>query len=129
MQEFEIVEKVFTLTLDNASENSVAVRDLRSLLKLNCDGIFFHGKCVCHILNLMVQNGLQYIKLLIEKIRSIILHLSGSEKRCKVFNTFCKRNNISYKKIPLDVPHRWNSTYLMLDVALDYRIPLNEYIN
>ena len=77
----------------------------------------------------MVQNGLQYIKLLIEKIRYTILHIYGSEKRSKVFNTFCKRNNMSYKKIPLNVPHRWNSTYLMLDVALDYRIPLNEYIS
>ena len=38
MQEFKIVEKVFTLTLDNAYENSIAARDLRSLLKLNCDG-------------------------------------------------------------------------------------------
>ena len=24
--------------------------------------------------------------------------------------------------------HRWNSTYLMLDIALDYKILLNEYI-
>ena len=77
----------------------------------------------------MVQNGLQYIKPLIEKIRSTILHLSSSEKRSKVFNTFCKRNNMSYKKIPLDVPHRWNSTYLILDIVLDYRILLNEYIS
>ena len=129
LQEFKIVDKVFTLTLDNASENTVAARDLKSILKLNCDGSFFHGRCVCHILNIIVQNGLQYIKLLIDKIRSTVLHLSGSEKRAKIFYTFCKRYNMKYKKILLDVPHRWNSTYLMLDVALDYRIPLNEYIS
>ena len=123
------VEKVFTLTLYNASKNFVAARDLRSLLKLNCEGKFFHGRCVCHILNPMVQNGLQYIKPLIEKNRSTIFYLSCSEKRSKVFNTFCKRNNMSYKKIPLDILHRCNSTYLMLDVVLDYRIPLNKYIS
>ena len=94
LQEFKILEKIFTLTLDNASENNIATRDIRSLLKLNCDEIFFHGRCVCHILNLMVQNGLQYIKPLIENIRSTNLHLSGSEKRYKVYNTFCKRNNV-----------------------------------
>ena len=81
MQEFKILEKVFTLTLDNAYENNVAAKYLKSILKLNCDGRFFHGRCVCHILNLMVQNKLQYIKPLIEKIRSTILHLSGSEKK------------------------------------------------
>ena len=35
---------------------------------------------------------------------------------------------MSYKKIPLDAPHRCNSTYLMLDIAIEYRLPLNDYI-
>ena len=68
-----------------------ATRDLRSHLKLNCDDSFFHGRCVCHILNIMVQNGLHYIKILIEKNRSVILHLFGSKKSAKIFNIFAKK--------------------------------------
>ncbi|KAK8270356.1 hypothetical protein V6Z12_D11G190100 [Gossypium hirsutum] len=52
------IERVFTITVDNASANSVAIEYLRK--KLNhrnasvANGKFVHMRCVAHILNLIV---------------------------------------------------------------------------
>ncbi|XP_017609158.1 zinc finger BED domain-containing protein RICESLEEPER 4-like [Gossypium arboreum] len=57
------IERVFTITVDNASANSVAIEYLRK--KLNhqnasiANGKFIHMRCVAHILNLIVQYGIK----------------------------------------------------------------------
>lgn len=57
-----VEKKMFSLTLDNASANDVAVKDIISELKkhspLVCNGLFFHVRCACHILNLVAKDGL-----------------------------------------------------------------------
>ena len=71
------VDKIlFALTLDNASANEVAVRDIIADLRANasastlvCDGLFFHVRCACHILNLVARDGLSVITTTIENIR------------------------------------------------------------
>ena len=50
----EISERIFSLSLDNASNNNVAVDFIRSSLSLPCHGDLFHIRCICHILNLIV---------------------------------------------------------------------------
>jgi hypothetical protein len=75
---------LFALTLDNASSNEVAVNDIISDLKENgngslvCDGMFFHVRCACHILNLVARDGLQAISATIKKIKSLVLAVKGS---------------------------------------------------
>jgi hypothetical protein len=57
-----IEKKMFSLTLDNAAANDVAVKDVIKVLKkkspLLCDGLFFHVRCANHILNLVARDGL-----------------------------------------------------------------------
>ena len=67
MVKWYIENRLFALTLDNASSNEVAVNDIISYLKENansslvCDGMVFHVRCACHILNLVARDGLKVI--------------------------------------------------------------------
>jgi len=57
------IEKVFTITMDNASANDTAVGFLKKRLKnwngLVYDGDYLHVRCCAHILNLVVNDGLK----------------------------------------------------------------------
>ncbi|KAJ1296158.1 hypothetical protein BS78_01G278200 [Paspalum vaginatum] len=112
-----VEKKLFSLTLDNAASNLVAVTDIIDDLRANgkaslvCDGIFFHIRCACHVLNLVARDGLAVISKAIEKIKSLVLTVKGS-LTCGLDTS---------KGIQLDVSTRWNSTYLMLRDALHYK--------
>ncbi|XP_024029605.1 zinc finger BED domain-containing protein RICESLEEPER 2-like [Morus notabilis] len=108
LSEWGIENKVFSVTLDNASTNGVSVDMLREQLVVKRilvhNGDLFHMRCCAHILNLVVQDGLKQIDDSIVKIRDSVKYVKGSQKG------LCQ-----------DVPTRWNSTYLMLESALYYR--------
>jgi len=85
MVKWYIDKRMFALTLDNASANEVAVKDIISDLRANasstaliCDGLFFHVRCACHILNLVARDGLSVITPTIENIRQLVLAVKGS---------------------------------------------------
>ncbi|CAN6487221.1 unnamed protein product [Victoria cruziana] len=85
-------------------------------------GKFFHVRCCAHILNLMVQDGLSAIKEEILNIRESIKYLKVSPLRLYNFKAAAKELEISTSRhLVLDVPTRWNSTYLMLDTAIAYK--------
>ncbi|XP_054816900.1 zinc finger BED domain-containing protein RICESLEEPER 2-like [Prosopis cineraria] len=54
------IDKVFTITVDNAYSNDIALASLKGVLRhwngLVCDGEFLHLRCCTHILNLIVSN-------------------------------------------------------------------------
>ena len=70
--DWEIKDKVWTVTVDNASYNDVAVRMLKDNLsyknKLPLSGKLFHVRCCAHILNLLVQDGLSEIGEIIKNV-------------------------------------------------------------
>ena len=45
----------------------------------------------------------------------------ASDRRLKVFSEIAKGLDLGFKKLILDVPTRWNSTYLMLETAIKFR--------
>lgn len=54
LKEFNIAQKIISLTLDNVSTNNVAAEFLNSVLPLTPTGAaIFHNRCACHILNLI----------------------------------------------------------------------------
>ena len=63
LTEWDLVDRVFTVTLDNASVNNKAIRDLRAALGAHMffKGEHIHVRCAAHVLNIMVQAGLQVI--------------------------------------------------------------------
>lgn len=61
--QWKIDHKIFSFTVDNASYNDCMISSLKAhLLRKNClfyGGEFFHLRCACHIINLVVQAGLK----------------------------------------------------------------------
>ncbi|KAG6477457.1 hypothetical protein ZIOFF_066712 [Zingiber officinale] len=127
LKEWGIEKKVFSLTLDNASNNDNMQVHLKEQLSLHdsllCDGEFFHVCCSAHILNLIVQEGLKVATVALNKIRESVKYVKGSETRMKKFEECIRAvGNIDTSiGLRLDVSTRWNSTYLMLDSAIKYK--------
>jgi hypothetical protein len=128
MVKWYIDKKLFSLTLDNASANEVAVKDIIADLLSNtssalaCDGAFFHVRCACHILNLVARDGLSVIAPTIENIRQLVLAVKGSSLQLDELMRRATECGLDTSKgLSLDVATRWNSTYLMLRDALYYK--------
>ncbi|XP_022023193.1 zinc finger BED domain-containing protein RICESLEEPER 2 isoform X2 [Helianthus annuus] len=124
--EWGIENKIFSMTLDNASSNDTFIGLLREQLNkklpLVSRGNFFHLRCCAHILNLIVQDGLKQIDECIYKVRESIKYVKGSQQRKEKFIECVQLLSLKRKKgLRQDVVTRWNSTFLMLDGALFYR--------
>ncbi|KAL5554171.1 hypothetical protein UlMin_041572 [Ulmus minor] len=121
------IDKVFCVTVDNASSNDVALNKLKSELQekkrgLVLDGEMFHMRCCAHILNLVVCDGLKEISHAISCIRNAVRYPRSSTARLKRFKESCKEANIESRALLcLDVSTRWNSTFLMLEAALKFK--------
>lgn len=100
LREWEIEDKIMTISMDNASANDSAIKCLREhfsrLGKLHCGGKFFHVRCCAHILNLMVQDGLSQIKNIVDKIRSSVNFVKASDLRLTTFSQVAKQLGSSF---------------------------------
>ena len=120
------IERVFTITVDNASSNDVAInylnRKLRNWKGNVLDGEFLHMRCVAHIVNLIVTSGLKEMHDSIVGIRNAVRYIRSSPSRLQKFKTCVEKEKIDHKcLVALDVPTRWNSIYLMLESALKFQ--------
>jgi hypothetical protein len=74
--EWKIEDKVMSITLDNASNNDVATTNLSAKLLARKNGLFdpvyFHVRCAAHIVNLVVNGGLEPVEPLTVFLRSLI---------------------------------------------------------
>ncbi|KAL0554309.1 hypothetical protein IC582_008227 [Cucumis melo] len=95
------IERVMTLTVDNASSNDTVVAYLLKRFNkgLLLGGKFLHIRCCAHILNLIVTDAFKEHNDCIDRIRWAVRF-------------------ISY--VCLDVPTRWNFTYMMLEAAVKF---------
>ena len=85
-------------------------------------------RCVCHIINLIVQDGLTLINPSIENIRYALQFIMQSS-RLQKFYALCKSFGLKKRKFYRDVRHRWNSSYLMLKSCVGYDNLLSDYVN
>ncbi|KAJ8754998.1 hypothetical protein K2173_015510 [Erythroxylum novogranatense] len=127
IKEWGIEKKIFSLTLDNASNNDKMEDILKTQLSLQgvllCGGDFFHVRCCAHILNLIVQEGLKVASEALQKIRESVKYIKGSEGKRIKFGELAEQFGVrTVKGLRLDVSTRWNSTFLMLESALIYRL-------
>ena len=126
------VKNIVTITVDNASSNDVAIVFLRSKL-VSWGGSssrvqYLHMRCIAHILNLVVQDGLNMADLAVKKVRDTIRWVRGSPARLSMFKELQSLLGVEEKSsLCLDVPTRWNSTYLMLKTSIPYRSVFEAY--
>ena len=127
-EEYYIINKVFTVSFDNASANTASIFDLKKICNPVFEGKFFHIRCACHVLNLCVQDGLKTLQEHISPIKCAISYLWSHPQVMKEWYTFCRAHNKRPKKFPREVPPRWNSTYELLNESFAYSELLCSFI-
>ncbi|CAK8576547.1 unnamed protein product [Lathyrus sativus] len=127
LREWGIERKVFSLTLDNASANDNMQNYLKEHLGLSSslllNGEFFHIRCCAHVLNRIVQDGLKVASDVLHKIRQSVHYVRASESRTiQFFNCVNNVDGIDTSiGLRTDTPTRCNSTYIMLESAINYQ--------
>jgi hypothetical protein len=81
-------KKALCLVLDNSSTNDACIRELLNTPikdELPANGLIFHQRCGCHILNLIVQDGLSVLCDEIKNIRETMKYIRHSQPRMEKF--------------------------------------------
>jgi hypothetical protein len=129
VNDFEIKNKILSITLDNASSNTNANEFLTPQLQSYIDGYVFHQRCVCHIINLVVRDGITVVSKFLENIRAAIRFITSTPQMVTKFAEYCKANSMKPRKFGLDMKIRWNSTYLMLKKLEGYEKIITVFVN
>ena len=116
------IDGIFTLTVDNASSNLTTIKFLQRVAKdwneIVFGNEFMHMRCCAHILYLIVGEGLKEIDASVAKAREAVSYVKLSPNRNQTFSNFMERLGMVFKSLlSLDVPTRWNLTYIMLEIA------------
>ncbi|KAG8363109.1 hypothetical protein BUALT_BualtUnG0003500 [Buddleja alternifolia] len=98
LAEWGIQNKVYSISVDNASANDATIANLRIFVrnvnKLLCGGALFHV-------------SVEYVR--------------RSDARLKIFTEIVKQLNIPERKLVDDCRTRWNSTYEMLATTIKFK--------
>ncbi|GKC79892.1 zinc finger BED domain-containing protein RICESLEEPER 2-like protein, partial [Tanacetum coccineum] len=118
-------DNILSISVDNASSNDGAIEFMKMILEKNFNcllrGKWIHIRCVAHVINLIMQDGMKKVNKSIEGIRCAVKWIKKSGFRIEKF-TKCTQSARcdSTKSLVLDCPTRWNLTYDMLEVAHVY---------
>ncbi|KAL6516465.1 hypothetical protein OROGR_019770 [Orobanche gracilis] len=117
--------KVYTVSVDNASNNDTAIARLKEIFSRNnnlvLEGELFHVRCCAHILNLLVQDGLAKIKKVVQKIRAAIDYINKTDSRRLSFAKVVEQAGLPERVLRYDCKTRWNSTFEMIVCALKFK--------
>lgn len=126
------LKSVFTVTVDNASSNDTALVFLKKkVVSWGSSAVkskYLHMRCIAHILNLVVQDGLKEARSSVHKVREAVKYIRNSPQRLQKFKDIADLVEVETKcALSLDVQTRWNSTYLMFKTSLLYQKAFESY--
>ncbi|CAL9768517.1 unnamed protein product [Musa acuminata subsp. burmannicoides] len=131
LSDWNMKSKLFTITLDNnCSSHDIYSANLRDHLSnknmLMLKGQLFVVRCYANILNVIAEDVIASIHGIIYNIRESIKFVKASPAREEKFAEIALQLEIlSTKALSLDVTTQWNTTYLMLVAALEYKRAFN----
>ena len=120
------IDKIFTITLDNASSNDTTIKYLKRKTKdwktTILDNEFLHMRYCAHIVNLIVCEGLKDQNESVGKIRNAVRYVRSSPSRLQTLKNCVEHGKIPGKSLVcLDLSTRWNSTYMMLEAVVKFQ--------
>jgi hypothetical protein len=127
LEEYRLLRRVFSISFDNASNNTASIRELVSQCQPTLGTKYFHIRCACHILNLCVKDGLVVLHDLVEPIKYVVGRMWASQRTTNEWKAFCREKGVPARIFPKDVAHRWNSTYKLLHSCLSYKDLLSSF--
>ncbi|KAM0938025.1 putative transcription factor/ chromatin remodeling BED-type(Zn) family [Dioscorea sansibarensis] len=127
LTDWNMSTKLFAITLDNnCSSHDIYSANLREHLtnkdRLMLKGQVFIVGCYAHILNVVAQDVIASIHGIIYNIRESVKFVKASLAHEEKFAEIALQLEIpSTKGLSLDVALQWDTTYLMLVAALEYK--------
>ncbi|CAA0820104.1 Zinc finger BED domain-containing protein DAYSLEEPER [Striga hermonthica] len=123
---WDIDRKLFSLTVDNRPSYDKIVCRIRDQLCQNrflmCEGQLFDVRCAASTIKLLVQDVLETSHEIISKVRETIKYVKGSRVTEEKFNEIVHLVGINRQKcLSFDNQFQWDSTYVMLEAALEYK--------
>lgn len=117
------LEKVFTITVDNSSASDGVVTYLAKISNKAktsiLEGKLLHMRCVVHIVNLIVQDGLKELDTSVKRVHAAVKFIKTSPSRITRFKKCVELEKVKTKAfLCLDVVTQWNSTYKMVVATL-----------
>lgn len=122
--DWEVDRKLFSLTLDDfdfSGYNNVKIwfSQNRTVLK---KGELFDIRCSSHLMKSLLKDTMESLKPVIEKIRESVRYVKSNISTQEKVNEFSQQaGGNTGKRLFLDNQIRWNSTYLMLESAIEHR--------
>jgi hypothetical protein len=99
LDEWSLTDKIFSFTLDNASVMTFLTPKLSGYVGF----VFFHQRCACHIINLVVKSGLEHLKPYIEAFRVAISFLNSSNQRIAACKSYCIAMGVRPRKFGFEI--------------------------
>ncbi|XP_017255152.1 zinc finger BED domain-containing protein RICESLEEPER 2-like [Daucus carota subsp. sativus] len=128
LMEWDIDRKLFSMTFDSCPTYDNIICKIRDQLRLSqnnfliCDGQLFEVRCAANLIKNMAQDALEAVSEVTDKIRESIRHVKSSQGTQEKFNEMAQLVGINSQKcLCLDNSLQWNSTYFMLDMALEFK--------
>ncbi|MBA0555104.1 hypothetical protein Golob_014162, partial [Gossypium lobatum] len=126
LMDWDIGSKLFAVTLDDFSTNDDIVLRIKEEISENksrlSNGQLLDVRSAAHVLNSIVQDAMEALRVVLQKIRGTVRYVKSSQSIQGKFKEMVLQTGInSQKNLVLDCPIRWNSTYLMLETAIEYR--------
>ena len=105
LEEYNIKNKVFALTMDNTTTNKAVTKLLQK--ELPSVDIIFIG-CMCHILNLIVKIGLTEMNQLQQKVHKVMKYLANplANGQLELLKSYCRVVGIDFLRPVLEINTR-----------------------
>ncbi|GAA0186733.1 hypothetical protein LIER_34021 [Lithospermum erythrorhizon] len=126
LTDWSIDRKLFSMTLDSCSAYDDMVFRMKDWLSqtkpLLKNGELFEARCAAQLLRSIVQDVMEDLQEVMHKIRESIRHVKSSQVTLGKFNEIAQQVGIgSDRCLLLDCSTQWNTTYSMLEAAIEYR--------
>lgn len=130
LMDWDIDRKLFSMVFDSSTSETIVETIKDRLLQnkfLHCNGQLFDVRCVVNLLSNMVEDITEAFSEVFQKIHLSIQHVNSSQETQAIFSSLVQELQVQSENcLYIDNPFRWNSTYRMLEVALEYRKPFSQ---